>query len=182
MNNLELTLIVVVSLSQLCIIGLVSYQFFIRKPDDKPSVETNKPVLNEAQIEAAKAVVPLRLQAFERCVILLERIRPSNLVMRVFKSGMSVFATQNEFVKCIRSEFEHNLSQQLYLSNASWAKMMQVREDLIQLIQICSQDLKDEDDGTILAQKIMATYHELKSSPVDEALLSIKKEMAQRFS
>ena len=58
---------------------------------------------------------PLRLQAYERIIIFLERINPSSLLVRVNKNGMNCHQFHMELIKTIKSEFEHNLSQQIYM-------------------------------------------------------------------
>ena len=70
-----------------------------------------------AALEASKgnraAILPLRLQAYERMALFLERIDPNQLVMRIHTGGLTVSQEQNLLLTAIRSEFEHNLSQQI---------------------------------------------------------------------
>lgn len=134
-----------------------------------------------AKIERKKHIDPMRIQAFERCIILLERIRPQALVMRVYKGGMNARFTQSEFVKTIREEFNHNMGQQLYLSNNAWSLMVLAKEEIVQLIQLCSNDLEDSDNGSEFAKKLMSTYHLLEKSPIDEAIKFLKQEMNKRY-
>ena len=67
-------------------------------------------------------VLPLRLQAYERMALFLERIDPNQLVMRIHTPGLTVSQEQNLLLTAIRSEFEHNLSQQIYISDPVWQK------------------------------------------------------------
>jgi len=71
--------------------------------------------------EKQKLSLPVRLQAYERIVLFLERISPGNLVMRVHKPEMKVKQFQQMLIKTIRDEYDHNLSQQLYVSHEAWA-------------------------------------------------------------
>lgn len=65
-------------------------------------------------------ITPVRLQAYERVTLFLDRISPNSLVMRTYKAGMTGRMLQGELIKSIRSEFEHNMSQQIYMSNQAW--------------------------------------------------------------
>ncbi len=78
--------------------------------------------------------LPLRLQAYERLILYLERISPDSLVMRMSRSNLSVAQFQNELVTSVRTEFEHNLAQQTYISSQSWEKVKSARNSIIKLI------------------------------------------------
>ncbi|MBR2888122.1 MAG: hypothetical protein IKB95_07830, partial [Bacteroidales bacterium] len=67
-----------------------------------------------------KIITPLRLAAFERIILFLERIHPSNLLIRVQDPGMSAKDFQRALLTTIRAEYEHNMSQQIYISDESW--------------------------------------------------------------
>src|SRR6476646_10275760 len=69
----------------------------------------------------AKDVLPLRLQAYERLILFVERINPTNLLVRLHISGMSAKEMQNLILIEVRAEYQHNISQQLYITNDSWA-------------------------------------------------------------
>ena len=66
--------------------------------------------------DSLKVVTPIRLQAYERMALFLERISPNSLVIRTFHPGMDIKALQIAMTKSIRDEWEHNLSQQVYLT------------------------------------------------------------------
>src|ERR1700741_706539 len=68
-------------------------------------------------------ITPIRLQAYERVVLFLERINPNSMVMRLNKTG-SAANFQGELLKTIRNEFEHNLSQQIYMSSKAWESVL----------------------------------------------------------
>jgi len=67
------------------------------------------------------SITPLKIQAYERIVIFLERIHPNTMVVRVNKHGMTSQQLHQELIKAIKSEYEHNLSQQIYVSHNSWS-------------------------------------------------------------
>ena len=72
------------------------------------------------QKENQKDALPLRLQAFERLALFLERINPTNLLIRIKPISDNKFDYENFVIAQIEQEFEHNLTQQIYISNACW--------------------------------------------------------------
>jgi hypothetical protein len=88
----------------------------------------------ELKMGNKELITPVRLQAYERVVLFLERITPNSLVMRVYKNGMSAKLMQAELIKSIRSEYEHNMSQQVYMSNQAWEVVKTAKEETVKLI------------------------------------------------
>lgn len=66
---------------------------------------------------------PLRLQAYERMILFLERIKPQSLLTRIQLEGMSVLDLQSTILRDVRAEFDHNAAQQLYISKETWDKI-----------------------------------------------------------
>ena len=130
---------------------------------------------------ARNTLLPVKLQAYERMVILLERVRINNLVMRVHKPGMNAQYMQAEMVKTIRSEFEHNLSQQLYVSNTAWKMVILAREEMLQMLNLAGKEVSGEDSATAYSQKLLEISHAMEKSPIDEAIYFLKKEMMHFF-
>lgn len=123
------------------------------------------------------AVLPLKIQAFERLVIYLERINPNTLVVRVNRNGMNAHQLQMELIKTIKSEYEHNLSQQIYISYGSWELVKTAKEELIKLINISATKVHQEAPSNELAMMILNIAAGLeKKLPNDVALEYIKKE------
>ncbi|MFN2395199.1 MAG: hypothetical protein ABR597_05875 [Bacteroidales bacterium] len=86
--------------------------------------------------EKQKLSFPLRLQAYERIVLFLERISPGNLVMRINKPDLKVKQFQQLLIKTIRDEYDHNLSQQLYITHDAWELVKSAKEEMIRQINI----------------------------------------------
>jgi hypothetical protein len=78
----------------------------------KEKTETNK--------EVDYSTKPLKLQAFERLVILCERISLPNLISRTAQPGMTARDMQLMLIENIKQEFEYNASQQIYVSQTAW--------------------------------------------------------------
>ncbi|MBC7758199.1 MAG: hypothetical protein H7069_05045, partial [Phormidesmis sp. FL-bin-119] len=74
----------------------------------------------ELKKESLKLTLPLRLQAYERTILFLERISPPNMLIRLHVPGMSAREMQQVIIADIRAEYQHNISQQLYVSATTW--------------------------------------------------------------
>ncbi|MCC7303305.1 MAG: hypothetical protein IT233_11745 [Bacteroidia bacterium] len=144
--------------------------------------------MNEARKRAAELragveaqVVPARMQAYERIVLFLERVAPSSLIMRVHKNGMTSRQLQAELVRSIRHEYEHNISQQVYISAQAWESVKSAKEETIKMINIASTKVPDHATGIDLSQKIFEIGTQLHKLPTDIALEMIKKEFNASF-
>lgn len=135
----------------------------------------------EIRKENQKITTPLRLQAFERVILYLERISPENLILRVHKPSMSAKQLQANLITTIKSEFEHNMAQQIYISSSSWAIIKKVKDDIIKAINIAADNLPQNANGTDLGQKIFEVMSKLEKSPTHTAIEILKNEIRQLF-
>jgi len=99
-------------------------------------------------------ITPLRLQAYERAILFLERISPENLIMRVNKPGLTCQQLQSELLHTIRSEFEHNLSQQIYISHGAWEMLKIARGRTIQMINTITEKQPHDSPAINLSKAI----------------------------
>lgn len=128
------------------------------------------------------AITPLKIQAYERVVIFLERIHPNSLVIRVNKHGITAQQLQKELVTTIKTEYEHNLSQQIYMSYNAWELVKTAKEEIIKLINISASKVAADANGSDLAIMILnITANVDKKLPNEVALEFVKKEVAQTF-
>lgn len=138
----------------------------------------------ELELRAAhyKDSLPLRLQAYERLTLLLERITPTNIISRVNKPGMSARDLQLSLISNIRLEFEHNLSQQIYVSSPVWMMIVQVKEEIISIINHVSADLPEAATGKDLSRAIIEYFiNNEKVMPTQKALDTLKTEVKKIF-
>jgi hypothetical protein len=125
-------------------------------------------------------ISPIRLQAYERVVLFLERINPSSMVMRLNKTG-NASNFQGELLKTIRSEFEHNLSQQIYMSNKAWELTVRAKEETIKIINTAATRVEGDVSAMEFAQAVIAVTSQLSELPSKAAVDFIKKEIAKEF-
>lgn len=128
-----------------------------------------------------KIITPIRLQAYERLVLFLERISPESLVMRVHKSDMTAMQMQTVLLQNVREEFEHNLSQQVYVSSQAWEVIRTAREGIIKLVNTAATKLSNGATGTDLSRKIFELSLTDKNLMTKTALEFLKKEIRQIF-
>lgn len=137
--------------------------------------------LAELRNERAKDFSPMRLQAYERLVLFLERISPNNLVLRIHQKGMSARYFQLELIKAIRSEFEHNLTQQLYVSGNSWKMVVGAKEEMIKLVGIAGAGLEKDSTSEDLSQILIKNTAEVQNLPTRVAIDYLRKELRRMF-
>ena len=131
--------------------------------------------------EVLRQHLPLKLAAHERAILFLERISPSALLTRSSGSGKSVEDFRRELIAQIRSEYEHNLVQQLYISAQGWALLQQGKEEIIALIHQTAQAVQNEGDGSLLARKVLEQAAERNDMMYQKAIYVIKEEVLQYF-
>jgi hypothetical protein len=131
--------------------------------------------------EKFKLIAPLRLQAYERMILLLERIAPSQLIMRNINTGQSAIDLQNVLISNIRQEFEHNLSQQVYISSNAWELIKNAREAVVSDINSAAEKLNEKASATDLAQAIFENDITGDASTLYKALEFLKKEVRTNF-
>jgi len=137
--------------------------------------------LLELRQQQAQVLTPIRLQAYERVVLLLERITPSNLLLRVSSAGLAAAEYHQVLLAEIRNEFNHNLSQQVYMSAQAWQQVKHAREEVVNLINRNYQELPDKAKGTDLAKRILENILALEQDPTARAISAVKQEVGQLF-
>ncbi|MDO9511713.1 MAG: hypothetical protein Q7J34_08135 [Bacteroidales bacterium] len=128
----------------------------------------------QGKLEMRKHTLPLQLQAYERCILLLERINPSSLILRVSQKGMSAFQLQTAMISAIREEFEHNLSQQLYVDVESWENIRKVKEELIRLVNTSAAAMEDNAMAASLATSVLEKMEDSERFSIPKAIDFIK--------
>jgi len=135
----------------------------------------------KTSLKNRKLITPLRLQAYERVILFLERISPESLVMRISQSNMSSKQLQSEILTSIRAEFDHNLSQQLYLSNEVWEMVKTARSNTIKLINTSSDMVADDAPYLELTTAILEMVMEMEKTPSGAAIDFLKEEVQKIF-
>lgn len=159
------------------LVVLATAYYLLKMFLDKEAEKTKMQI----KLDMQKISLPVRMQAYERLTLLLERIEPASLLIRANIPGMTAMQLQTELLQSIRSEFEHNLSQQLYVSAKVWEMVRNAREESIKRINTAAMKLPAEASSTDLASLILMNDIETKISAVKGALDMLKAEARLNF-
>ena len=132
----------------------------------------------ELQKEFVKTITPARLCAYERMAIFLERISPESLLNRQEYGGLTVMQLHANLLQTIRTEWEHNLSQQLYISNDAWVMLRNAKESTIQLINTCAAQSANS-TAIEFATLIIETYQNADKTPIQVAISVLKTDIGR---
>ncbi|HBN06953.1 MAG: hypothetical protein H6Q16_586 [Bacteroidetes bacterium] len=154
-----------------------SIKQFVENEQKKTLLEIKK--IQES--ETRKVVTPIQLQAYERLVLFLERMNPDNLVLRCYEPTMDSKLLKDVMVQNIRNEFEHNLSQQLYISNQAWALIKNAKEEMISTINTVFTKEEKNITPTGFAGKLFEQFAG-KKNPLELAQEVLKEEIQKRFA
>ncbi|HLF51471.1 hypothetical protein [Flavobacterium sp.] len=154
------------------ITGVVAYFFFDLHTKNEEG--RRRYLINK---EAQKNALPLRLQAYERLALYLERINPAKLLIRIKPISEDKNDYENFVVAQIEQEFEHNLTQQIYMSDECWTIIVSAKNATIQMIRKANMSER-VDSADKLREVILSDLME-KQSPSNVALAYIKNEVGQ---
>lgn len=135
----------------------------------------------EMKVANNNLVAPMRVQAYERMILFLERISPDNMVLRLHQPDMNSRTLHGELIRTLRSEYEHNLSQQLYLSIDAWKMVTTAKEETAKLINITADSIPVTSTGLEFGQAIINNASKLKQLPTEVATEYLKAEFAENF-
>ena len=153
------------------ITGIIAYYFF-REHTKNEDGRRRFLLKKDMQVNA----MPLRLQAYERIALFLERISPSKLLIRIAPNNSNKADYETLLIQSIEQEFEHNLSQQIYISDKCWSIATTAKNATIQLIRKASM-LEKTDTANKLREVVLTEMME-RRSPSDAALSFIKEEVS----
>lgn len=148
-----------------------SMRMFVRNDERKRLLELK---------EHNKSVIaPVRLQAYERMAMFLERIEPNQLILRLNDGSTPNANLRMLLISTIRAEFEHNLSQQIYISSDVWNQICNAKEEIIRIINVSSGKIAQNAPGIELVTSILEQTAGL--SPTAAAMEALKEEVRLIF-
>ncbi|MFN3175275.1 hypothetical protein [Phaeodactylibacter xiamenensis] len=133
------------------------------------------------QQEQQKSSLPLRLQAYERLSLFCERISLPNLLLRVRKPGMSNGELRVSLLLAVQQEYEHNITQQVYVSSQLWEIIKLARDESVNAISIIAEKANAKSDAKELTGMLLNYVNQQEVMAVEKALLAIKREAATRL-
>lgn len=120
--------------------------------------------------------IPLRLQAYERLSLFCERISIPNLVLRLRDEQMTASGLRLAMMVAIQKEFEHNITQQVYVSDQLWQILKIARDDALNIINMVYSNVDPEGDAKDYAAQMFKYLESRDIISTDKALFAIKKE------
>ena len=135
----------------------------------------------EVRSKSIETSLPNRLQAYERMALFLERISPQNLLVRLSTTGMTSKEFHQLLLSEIRNEYNHNVAQQVYISEDVWNLIKNAKEDLILSINDAAGEMSMESTSLDLSRKIFERSINKQVDPIAHALTELKKEIQQIF-
>ena len=135
----------------------------------------------EVRSRSIETILPARLQAYERMTLFLERTAPQNLLVRLNTPGLPAREFQKLLLDEIRNEYNHNVSQQVYISESVWNHIKNAKEDLALTINEAASQLGADATSLDLAKRIFELALEKKVDPIGHALSELKNEIQQIF-
>lgn len=155
------------------LISLVIVYLIVSKFNNKETAAKRLELLQSNHDTAFR----MRLQAYERLAMLVERTHPRQLIPRVYTSGMTVQELQQALVITINAEFEHNLSQQIYVTAGTWQLIRIFKEQEINMIKHIASTLNPAESASVLHQQIVNYLITTESeTPAETAMLAIQAE------
>ncbi len=142
---------------------------FLREADNNRKQELQKMNLS--------VLTPIRLRAYERLALVLERTVPNSLIVSIVTPEMKSGELQQLLVENIRKEFAHNVSQQIYVSDELWSAVKLAQETLIRLINTCAAKSEADSKASELAALIIQVYSSTGESPAEIAMGLLKNEV-----
>lgn len=178
METIILILIVAAAaIAAMAVNGCIFYKV-IKKYFSNRQKESMLQMRMDEHRETVKTITPVRMQAYERMALFLERISPESLVLRCYQPGMDTHLLQGVMTKNIRDEWEHNLSQQIYLSSEAWERIREAKDQMIGIVNSAAITIPADADPARLASTIFATVASSKA-PTAPALEFLKDEFSK---
>jgi hypothetical protein len=173
MNTLLIILLGLIPVAAVLVITFL----FLKKEGQKEKYTLQLELKKQRQ----EFFLPSRLEAYQRAILLLERIHPNSLVMRLHNPGMPAKMLQGEFLKAIREEYDHNVAQQLFISPLGWKMVRDAKEETIKIINIAGNQLEATATGMELSSKILELVAEIGELPNEIVVEQLKSELQGLF-
>ena len=159
-------------------LGVVWIAFYLIKPylDKSERIQ-----LLEFKKSIANHTLPLRLQAYERIILFIERINPENLLIRLNAAGYSAAELQSIIITEVRNEYQHNITQQIYVTSRAWGIAKRVKDDTLNLVTGAIKTLPETATALDLSRTILITLSQLENNPYEIGAELIRKDLEDLF-
>lgn len=133
--------------------------------------------------ENLKVMTPIRMRAYERMALFIERINPNSLLMRQnLGNNVTALTLQRELLKQIRQEWEHNAAQQIYIETGTWNKVVNAKESIVELVNMSLGEIQNNTVAVGLATMVLEAYNKTEAeedTALQVALEALRKDVAK---
>ena len=123
-----------------------------------------------------REISPIRLRAYERLTLLLERTTPDRMLMEMNLQEMTIPQVQQQLLRTIRLEYDHNLSQQIYVSDEVWDKIIHARDEMGAFVTAMAAGMQEGSSTLDYAKTLITAYSTNGETPNSLALSALKEE------
>lgn len=173
MVNETILIIVLFSVALLLLGGMWLLYYIINQKLD----QTTTALMVTQRKDQSKDILQRKLQAYERLSLLLERIQYPNVIKRCYDPGINARDLINRMKMDISAEFEHNITQQIYVSEKLWEIILLTKEDSIHTLNEINGDMEDYQSDQVFIQALSDRLNQRDYNPVDKAQIAIRTEV-----
>jgi hypothetical protein len=137
--------------------------------------------LIESKIHLSKDAMIIRLQAYERMALLLERMHPSSLINRLLEPGMTTRDLQFAMVTSMHTEVEHNFAQQIYISADAWNLIISSKKELIKMVTMMASTIDANAPAQQFANTILRGIENVEEPLPSQVALDFLKSEAKNI-
>ena len=159
-------------------LGVVWIAFYLLKPYLDRSEQIQ---MLEFKKTITSQTLPLRLQAYERLVLFIERMNPANMLIRLNGPAYSAIELHSLIVEDIRNEYQHNITQQIYVSSRAWAVVKRVKEDTLGAVNNAVRALPETATGLDLSKTLLGYLSSMEENPYDIGANMLRKDIEELF-
>jgi hypothetical protein len=134
--------------------------------------------LAQARITSNKETLPLKLQAYERLALFCNRISIPNLILRLRTPEMTGKSLANAMLIAIQQELDHNVSQQVYISEQLWNILKLAKNHTVNSINTVGSALDEEATSSDFVDRMFEYLNSDEDNPLDTAASAIRKEVS----
>ena len=159
-------------------LGIVWMAYYLVKPhldrDEKIQLlEFKKAISNQT--------LPLRLQAYERLVLFIERVNPANLLVRLNSPAYSAHELYALIMEEVRNEYQHNVTQQIYVTARAWSVVKRVKDDTLGIVNNAIKSLPENATGLELSKAVLGQLSMLGDDPYEIGAGLLRKDLEELF-
>lgn len=125
--------------------------------------------------------LPHRVEAYQRAILLMERIHPNSLIMRHHNPGLPAMAMQAKLMEAIREEYEHNIAQQMFISKEAWDVVKKAKDETVKILNLAGNQMAPTSTAMDLASKVFELVGEIGTLPSEIAVDLLKQEVQGLF-